>query len=122
MNRSILLFLSASSLLVGCYNEDKFADDYATASCDNLAGCEADIVQAYVDLGMDEATAQSTYDTTYTAACETEAEDDGEDGEDECDFNSDEAQTCVDEVAAMSCDFWSTGVGYPESCSAVCGE
>ena len=119
MSRSILLILGAFGLVTGCYNEDKFADDYSAATCDNLSSCEADIVAAYVELGMDEATAQSTYDTTYTAACETEAEE-GEEGDEECAFNADNAQTCVDEVSAMSCDFWSTGTGYPESCSSVC--
>ena len=120
MSRSILLILSTFGLLTGCYNEDKFSEDYSTTACEHLEGCETDIVAAYVALGSDEATAQVTYDTIHTATCDTEAEE-GEEGEDECDFNSDEAQTCVDEYAAMSCDYYSTGAGFPESCGAVCG-
>lgn len=119
MIRTFLMTAFAFGLATGCYNEDKFAEDYSAASCDNLEACQDDIIQAYVDMGMDEATATTTYETTFTAACETEAEE-GEEGEDECAFNADNAQTCVDEIAAMSCDFWSTGTGYPESCSNVC--
>lgn len=121
MLRNTLLALSVLGLAACGYTEEKYAEDYTDAICENLSGCEADIVAAYVALGMDEATAQTTFDTTYTATCETEATDDGEDGEDTCDFDGAAAQECVDGVKAMSCDFWSTGTGFPEVCATVCG-
>lgn len=121
MLRNPLFALSLLGLAACGYSEEKYAEDYAAAICDNLSGCEADIVAAYVALGMDEATAQATFDTTYTATCEAAATDDGEDGDDACEFDSDAAHECVDGVKAMSCDFWSTGAGFPEACAAVCG-
>lgn len=120
MSRTLLI-LSSLAALAGCYNEDKFAEDYSVAYCDRMTACQTDIVDAYVAMGLDEATAQSTYDTAYAAACETEAEEGEDDGDDTCEFDGDAAQTCVSEVEALSCEFWSTGTGFPESCGQTCG-
>ena len=61
-------------------------------------------------------------DDAYTLACETEAEDDGEDdGESTCEFDSDLAQECVTGVEELACDFYSTGTGFPSSCTDYCG-
>lgn len=109
-------------VLVACgYSEEKYADDYTAAMCDNLTACEADVVAAYVALGVDEATAQATFDTTYTATCEAEATDDTGGGEDTCDYDAAAAKECVDGVKEMSCAFWSTGLGLPAACATVCG-
>ena len=118
---SLVLVLLGS--LIGCgYSEDDFADDFSAAFCDNIMSCEADIVAAYTEMGLDEATAQSTYDTAMDAACATADTTGGTtDGTDNCDFDSAAAKDCVDEVKAMSCDFWSTGTGFPEVCNTVCG-
>lgn len=121
MTRTTLFVLSLSFLAACGYSEDTYGEDLSAAICDNLATCESDIVTAYTDLGMDEATAQSTYDTTYTATCETEVEDNGDNGDDNCDFDSAAAKDCVAEVEEMGCDFWSTGTGYPAVCATVCG-
>ncbi len=115
------LFLLPLALLTGCYDEDAFANEYSTAFCDRVVACETDIVTAYTDLGLDEETAQSTYDTTYTAACETETDDDGDDSDSDCDFDKDAAKECVEGIEALSCDFFSTGTGFPDSCSNTCG-
>ena len=119
-------FLTATLMLgltVGCaYSEEEFAEDYSDASCTRMSECEGDIVTAYVSLGMDEATAQTTYDDAYTAACETEAEGEGEgEGESTCEFDPDLAQECVTGVEELSCDFYSTGTGFPSSCTDYCG-
>lgn len=122
MPRYTFLALSVVGLAACGYTEEKYAEDYTSAMCDNLAGCEADIVAAYVAMGMDEATAQATFDTTYAASCETEITEGGEENvEDTCEFDAAAAQECVDGIEAMSCDFWSTGAGFPEACTAVCG-
>lgn len=121
MTRIAPLLLTVG-LLAGCYNEDKFTDDYTTAFCDKMASCEDDIVTGYTDLGMDEATAQSTYDTAYSAACESDASGDSGSSDDTCDFDADAGKTCVADIKDMSCDFFTTGSGYPDSCSTVCGE
>ena len=121
MIRSALLGLAVIALSACGYSEDDFTDDYTDAFCTKLSDCEGDIVTAYTELGMDEASAQTTYDDTYALACESEAtEDSGGDVESECEFNSDNAKTCVADVEAMSCEFFTTGTGYPESCNGVC--
>jgi len=119
--KNLLIALTVGSL-VGCYDEDTFAEDYATAICDNMASCETDAVDGYMELGLDEETAQTTFDDAYTMMCDTEAEEsDGDDADSDCDFDKASAQTCVDEVEAMSCDFWTTGEGMPSACADVCG-
>ncbi|RME29190.1 MAG: hypothetical protein D6798_00690 [Deltaproteobacteria bacterium] len=122
---SVAVALTAPLAFAACgYDEDTFADDYQAALCDHIVSCESDIVAAYTDMGMDEATAQSTYDTTMDTICnppESTGDDTGSTTEEECDFDPDAAKACVDGVATMSCDFWSTGTGLPEECSAVCG-
>ena len=120
MTRLALILLSLSTF-AGCYNEDTFAEDLGTATCDNLTSCEADVVAAYVELGLDDATAQSTYDTTYAGACEATAESSDEEASETCDFDSAAAKDCVDAVKAMPCTFWSDGTGYPDVCGTVCG-
>ncbi len=122
MTRFAILALFAG-MAAGCgYDEDAFADDFATASCDHITSCEADIVTAYTDAGMDEATAQSTFDAASTAACAVvEAEEGETETDDSCEFDKTAAQDCVADIEAMSCDFYSTGTGYPETCSNICG-
>ncbi len=122
MNR-FNLFALTLTLVAGCgYTEDKFADDYADAYCERMVSCEAEIVAAYEGMGLDAETSQSTYDDAYTLSCETEVDDDGEgEGDDNCEFNADKADECVTGVEELSCDFWSTGTGFPAACGEVCG-
>lgn len=101
-------------------SEERYAEDYTEALCNNLASCEADVVSAYVELGMDQATAQSVYDSSYADAC---GSGDPIDGvlSDDCNFDSSAAKQCLRGVEALSCQFWVTGSGYPQDCDDVCG-
>ncbi|NOY26980.1 MAG: hypothetical protein GXP62_14010 [Oligoflexia bacterium] len=123
MIRNTLIVLSLGSMVACGYSESQYADDYTAAMCDNITACETDIVDAYVAMGLDDATAQSTYDASYTAVCEPVATSDtGSTSTDStCNFDSTAAKACVDGLAAMSCDFWSTGTGLPADCATVCG-
>lgn len=124
MIRTAILAMAITALAACSYSEDDFATDYTDAYCTKLSDCEADIITAYTDMGLDEATAQTTYSDTYTLVCESESTDTedtaAEDTESECVFNSDNGKTCVTEIEEMSCDVFSTGEGFPESCSSVC--
>ena len=44
----------------------------------------------------------------------------GEEGESTCEFNSEKAEEGITDVEALSCDFYSTGTGFPASCSETC--
>lgn len=110
MNR-LPLFALALGFLAGCgYSEEKYAEDYMAAVCTSMTGCEADIVGAYVDMGLDEATAQSTFDTTVAIYCsyDPDAAEEG-DGEDTCDFDGGAAKECVDSIETITCDQWVDG-------------
>lgn len=120
MIRTFLMTVTAFGLATGCYNEDKFGEDYSAAYCDKFESCEQDYIDYLVSLGTDEASATSTVESAFTAACETEAEETEEEGDSECAFNADNAQTCIDEIEAMACDAIYTGAGFPTTCSEVC--
>ena len=119
MKRFAMLFSVLA--MAGCgYSEDSFTDDYMTNMCDKLVECEAQFVEYYTAMGLDEATSQSTFDTTYTAVCEstTDVEDTG--AEVECTFDADLAKTCVDDLAAAVCDAAQPiGFATPTSCNTV---
>ena len=124
MIRTTLLAMTFTALTACGYSEDDFATDYTDAYCTKMSDCEADILTAYTDMGLDEATAQETYSTAYTLVCESESTDTEDtassESEEECLFNADNGKTCVTEIEELSCDFFSTGTGFPESCSSVC--
>ena len=124
MIRTVLLSMAITAMTACAYSEEDFTTDYIDAYCTKMSGCEADILAAYTEMGLDEATAQSTFTDAYALVCESEpveSEDTATSGsEEECEFNSDNGKTCVAEIEEMSCDVFSTGEGFPETCNSVC--
>lgn len=117
MVRSRGMFVVAGLSLVGCYDEGKFNDQFADAYCKRYAECESDIVQFFQDsYSFDAATAQATYDTTYAASCEAAP---AEESDETCLFQKEEAKSCVDEMAAVTCDQLAQGA-LPDACDRVC--
>lgn len=89
----------AALALVGCYSEDKFADDYAAKLCDMIVECG----------GEPCADATGTTDTTATATGE-------------CDFDAKAAKECID--ATWECSPETGGFSFPipaDVCLDVCG-
>jgi len=101
------------SLLVGCYTESEYARDLWTADCERRLECYSDAsldALPYDDVdGCLEHNAASVEDTRV----ETTAQD--------CLFDGQAAQDCVDEVATASCDEFLDGA-FLETCAAVCAE
>lgn len=119
MKRILIPFL----FICGCgYSEDQFADDFLASNCDLFTRCEAEILQSFIDMGLDEATAQTTVDGMIDPICNPpEVEDTGTTEEPTCTFNADNAQACIDELDALVCADWIAGMyAYPEVCSKTC--
>lgn len=118
------LSVIALAFLVGCgYSEEKFTDDYLDATCTSLETCESDIVAFYTAAGLDEATAQTTYDTVYAICSAEETEDTAttEESESTCEFDSAKAKECIDALEAADCGIWTGEATFPAVCSEVCG-
>ena len=124
MIRNVLLSVTLVALAACGYSEEDFSSDYMDTYCTKMSDCETDILAAYTEMGLDETAAQSTFTEAYALVCESEpveTEDTAASGsEEECVFNSDNGKTCVTELEEMSCDFFSTGEGFPEACTSVC--
>lgn len=108
---------------VGCYDEDQFAEDYLDEYCNLTTACEAEVLAYYTDMGLDEATAQTSYDTMKDAICNPpDVEDTGATTEeDDCTFNADNAKSCIDELAATECQAWvDSTFAVPAICGDVC--
>ena len=120
MNKLPLLLAT----LIACgYDEDQFTDDYLNTTCDRYVECEADMVTSMTDMGLDEKTAQSTYDSIYTAVCETEPTETTDTGssESECVFNGDAAKACIEDLQAASCAEFADGSAFTgANCTTVC--
>jgi hypothetical protein len=106
--------------LGGCaYTQERFARDYEAALCDSLEACNEDIVDAYTGAGVDEATAQSTYEANWLAACDNAEPDPASPAD--CAFDEARARECLDAVDAAGCDLWTGRRAFPTSCDAACG-
>ena len=106
--------------LGGCaYTEERFARDYETAMCDSLEACSADIVDTYTGAGVDEPTAQSTYEANWLAACGNEQSDPASPAD--CTFDEARARECLDAIDAAGCDLWTGRLAFPTSCEDACG-
>jgi hypothetical protein len=87
-------------LSIGCQSEDGFNDDFTESYCTLLSDCEVLDIYGY----------RSVQDCNSQASGVT----------DECEFDDDAAETCLDDIAATGCrDLWDAGL--PDSCSVVCG-
>lgn len=118
MKRAVFAVL----FIAGCgYSEEQFTDDFLASTCDLYTRCEAEIVQSYVDMGLDEATATSTWQTATDTICNPPDATDTGTVEDNCTFNADNAQTCIDEMDALDCAaFVSGSYAFPTVCSQTC--
>lgn len=113
--RGVLVVAGLS--LVGCYDEDRFHEQFADAYCRRYSECEVEIVQFFQEsYSFDEATAQATYDATYAASCEAAP---AQESDGTCLFQEEEARACVDETSAVTCDKLAQGA-LPDACGRVC--
>ena len=90
-------------LMLGCDEQDEYADRYATANCQLLRDCDLLILYGYYDQGGQTAwqvCEENLREKALSAAWSQEA-----------------AKTCVEAVEAQDCDdLYSQGI--PEGCSA----
>ncbi len=108
--KRLLLALTAIALTTACgITEDEYAEEFINIFCDLAEECYDEIT--LTALGF------STADE-----CVDLYSDLGEDtgGEDTCEFDSDAAQTCLDEYSALTCDDLNAGT-TPSACALVCG-
>ncbi len=122
-----VLFALLALGLAACYSEDDFNTDFAQASCDKATECEQSIIDYYVnDLGMDETTAADSAKMVTDAWCGTaETTDEGTTEETEettstCTFNKDNAQQCVSDIEAATCEASAMGWTLPDICGKTC--
>jgi hypothetical protein len=107
--------------LVGCYNEDKFADDFSTEACAKATECESMVADYYVnEFGMDADTAASSAKAITDAYCATSDAEGDDDTSSDCAFNSANAKDCVDGISAATCEESAMGWTMPDSCTNVC--
>ena len=105
--------------LLECYDEATFDADYLTAFCAKMAECRSEFVAYYVGMGLDEWTATDTYETAYTAACETEWEDTGT-PDPTCHYQRTQGLACVVGLLAVECSAYEAmGFGFPQACSRL---
>ena len=92
--------------LVGCYSSGDYEVDYAVAICDKSFECYDESQIQYL--------AYSTADECISERDEFQTDDE------DCVFDPDQAQLCVEETAGMLCaDF--LGGRWPAPCDLVCG-
>jgi hypothetical protein len=92
--------------LTACYNESDFQADYAEAICSKTYECY-DSAQQETLLWDDE------------SACVDERED--SETSEECDFDGNSGQACVEDTQALTCQDFFAG-RWPSTCETVCGE
>ncbi len=119
-----VLFALLALGLTACYSEEDFNADFADASCAKAQECESSIVDYYVnELGMDETTATDTAKQMTDAWCGTgeegETTDEGTE-ESTCTFNKDNAQQCVSDIEAATCEASAMGWTLPDICGQTC--
>ncbi len=99
-------YLTLSLLIVtGCYDKVQFTEDYNSVNCDRTFECYPEEQQ--ILLSYETATACKAYWADEPAP---------EIGEG-CAFDGGVAESCVEELAAMSCETFIAGE-LPESCYA----
>lgn len=105
--RSFALLLP--TLLLGCYNPDRFLEERVQAECEWYNRC--DILEIYGE------TLQDCVEE-HTAAAET-AEKLGETCDD---FDAGAAKDCVETLQTSTCDGFEEGgvYDYPQACSEAC--
>ena len=91
-------------LLIGCYSENKFAEDWATANCTLYDDCDYLSYQSFSDF-------EECYDE--------EVVDLHPDSQSDCDYDAKLAKTCVENVNQMSCEDLYEG-DFPTACSKAC--
>jgi len=114
MMKAWIVSASLAGMLVGCFALN-YEENLVGTICDKFTECEADVVGAYVAAGMDDASAQATFDTAVEPYCSWV--DDGEDSD--CDFQKSEAKDCVSGWESLTCDQLVSG-DLPTSCDNVC--
>ncbi len=122
-----VLFALLALGLTACYSEDDFNADFAEAACAKATECEQSIIDYYVnDLGLDETTAADSAKMVTDAWCGSTDTEEGEDTDTEtteestCEFNKDNAQQCVDDIEAATCEQSAMGWTLPEICGQTC--
>ena len=113
--RLSLLLLTLPTFVACSYTEEDFAEDYTTEYCGLLEECESDYVTYLTDQGLDEQSAQATYDGTRAMLCTNELED----SDDSCEFDSEAGKACMDGIEVMTCDDLISN-NVPSECSNIC--
>ncbi|MFT5583201.1 MAG: hypothetical protein ACI9VR_000779 [Cognaticolwellia sp.] len=93
--------------LTACYNEAAYEADYTEAMCEKTFECYDDAQQENL-LWEDESTCVAQRDDQDTTS-------------DDCDFDGNSAQACVEDTQALNCQEFYAG-RWPSTCETVCGE
>ena len=99
------------SLLAGCFSGTDYAEGYVEAQCERILECYSEESLAVLPYSDVEGCLE------YKAA-EIEAEEARTAAED-CAFDRKLAQTCVDDLYAISCDEFNANE-FPDDCYDVC--
>ncbi len=110
MRFGMMAMLAATMMTtVACFTEASFTEQYDQAFCDlNFECLDAVILEFY---GW-----ETTQDCIDAREEDAEAE---PGGMEVCSFDSEVAQACLDELAAVSCEDYRENIGF-DSCSDTC--